>query len=256
MEVTGAVFARMCGVSRATITILRKSGSSKIVVNSAGRIDTDNPVNRIYMEQHQAKMKTKLELCGMENAAHSYDSTLSASAVIPAMSVPATTEQSAGNFAATKKTNTSGTADELLKLPVGQLIRKYGSIDGVEKYSKILTNLTIAAEREQRLQERQMLQIPRDFVKTQLFAYIDQLMNQILDIPESISDQVIAVSLAGGDDVRMKVMHIISDNLTKCISGAKEHITNEMYALKGKYDRQDTVREIVAEQLENIQGAD
>ena len=65
-------------------------------------------------------------------------------------------------------------------------------------------------------------------------------MNQLLDVPEAVCDQVIAVSLAGGNDARINVMHILSDNLTKCIAGAKEHIVEELNALKGRYDKAET----------------
>ena len=86
-----------------------------------------------------------------------------------------------------------------------------------------------------------------------VFGYIDQLINQLLDVPEAICDQVIAVSLAGGNDVRINVMHILSDNLTKSITGAKEHIINELNALKGKYDKAESVAMNLRDQLEEMQ---
>jgi hypothetical protein len=64
-------------------------------------------------------------------------------------------------------------------------------------------------------------------------------MNQLLDVPESICDQIIAIVNSKGDGCRNDIIHVISDNLTRCISGAKEHILSELAGLKNKYDQKD-----------------
>ena len=51
MEVTQSAFANMAGVNRASICIGIKKKS--LVMNSAGKLDTDNPVNRAYLDKHQ-----------------------------------------------------------------------------------------------------------------------------------------------------------------------------------------------------------
>lgn len=287
MEVSAAVFARMCGVSRAAMTHMKKH-SEKLVFNSAGKLDTDNPVNRMYLEQHQAKMKSQLEIRAME-AAVANGGGFGASAVAgelhgsaggfipmgaesagigadgrPAL-VDSGGEASRGNAtfsglpqnvgANVNPMTTARVAGDMLNMTVRQLIMRHGSLDNVEKYSKILRDLSAADEREQRTQEKRMLQIPKDFVVQRIFGYVDQLMNQLLDVPEAVCDQVIAVSLAGGDGVRVSVMHILSDSLTKCISGAKEHITGELNALRGKYDRQADMVQEVAQEIERMSEA-
>ena len=142
-------------------------------------------------------------------------------------------------------------AREMLNLPVGQLVRRFGSVDSIEKYSKILRDLSTADEREQRMQEKRLLQVPKDFVVQRVFGYVDLLMNQLLDVPESVCDQVIATVASNGDNARTQVIHILSDNLTRCISGAKEHILEEIESLRNKYDRQDSMaQDMIQEQLE------
>lgn len=277
-------------MTRAAVSGKKNSGT--LIFNSAGKLDTDNPVNRAYIDRHQAKMKAQIELRRMEAAIASADGFGVSAGVSAGLSAALASQagelarsgadgggfvaqsgggselgnatfadasqgvkgcgdisSSAGPVAMTG----AGKAHEMLSLPVGQLVRRFGSVDAIEKYSKILRDLSTADEREQKTQERRLLQVPKDFVVQRMFGYVDSLMNQLLDVPESVSDQVIAVALAGGDDVRVKVMHILSDNLTRCIAGAKEHIIAELNALKGKYDKAENSVIDLRTQLEEMQ---
>ena len=145
----------------------------------------------------------------------------------------------------------SGSAKDIMNCTMGELLRRFNSIDNIERFSKIIRDLSAAEEREQKLQERRLIQVPKDFVVQRVFGYMDQLMEQLLDVPEAVCDQVIAVSLANGQDKRESVMNILNDNLTRCISGAKSHIVNELTALRSKYDKQENenirLREKLAE---------
>lgn len=280
MKVTTSEFARMCGVSPMAVCKRIQAG---VLVRENKRLDTDNPKNRAYLESHQAKMKSQLEMRQTEaailaGAADSGVPTKDSAGLSVALDSPLAAlarsdvkmdaqkaiqvgelflnhGSECGNISSSAGTVAmagAGKAHEMLSLPVGQLVRRFGSVDAIEKYSKILRDLSTADEREQKTQERRLLQLPKDFVVQRMFGYVDSLMNQLLDVPEAVCDQVIAVSLAGGDGVRVSVMHILSDNLTKCIAGAKEHITSELSALKGKYDRQDDSMLAIQEQLETM----
>lgn len=50
MLISQAELSRMCGVSRPAIC--KASKSDKIILDSDGKIDTDNPVNRSYISRH------------------------------------------------------------------------------------------------------------------------------------------------------------------------------------------------------------
>lgn len=224
MEVIASEFARMAGVS--AMAVSKKIQNGTLIRNSGKKLDTDNPVNRAYLERKQAKLKERIQQRAIEAEA--------------AGTAPAEGLRGSG---------ASGiSAGDMLRLPLGQLVRQFTTVDNIEKYSKILRDLSAADEREQKTQERRLAQIPKDFVVQRLFGYIDNLMNRLLDVPEAVCDQVIAVTMAGGDGVRMSVQHIISDNLTKCIAGAKERVIGELAALKGKYDS-ERAAELRAEDL-------
>lgn len=222
------MFARMAGVSRAAVCTKIKNGT--LILNSGGKLDTDNPVNRAYLDQKKAAIKTNLETQQLEAQALQQ----------PQNSNVRNDSAAAGSGEAGKTTQTQGAAKEALDMTVRELIIKHGSLENVERYSKILQNLTIADERDQKIQERRLLQIPKDFVISRLFNFEDQLMNKLLDVPESICDQVIAIAMASTDTKRQDIINLISDHLSRCIAGSKEHIINELNSLKGKYDKQET----------------
>lgn len=256
------------------MAVSKKIKAGTLVRNSAKKLDTDNAINRAYLENKQAALKNKLKTRELEESVK--NETESKSAAVDAEIYDLKTSFGACNtsfsdapqgvnaqknlspaaaaFSPGKNIFESENKAKLMQdMTIKQLLRTFGTVDNVERYSKILRDLSTADEREQKTQERRLEQIPRDFVVQSLFGYVDQLMNQLLDVPESVCDQIVAVLTAGGDDMRGNVIHILSDNLTRCISGAKEHITNEINGLRGKYEKQDAaVDQLVSEKLEEM----
>jgi hypothetical protein len=235
MEVSKADFARMAGVSKAAIS--KKSKNKRLIVNSAGFIDTDNPVNRMYLEKHQRKAQAKALntgipatpamsgalpgiLPGLSAGATAPGGALSAQPAQPALDVaqlepPAQTAPGAAlsaqpmqpTPAASARRTSAGNitvsagyvtdANRMLNMTLRELLQNYNGLDGVEKYAKILKDLMAADERAQRIQERRRLQIPKDFVISRLFGYLNQQNSRLLDLPESMADQVIALAQTG-----------------------------------------------------------
>lgn len=256
MEVSASEFARMCGVSAMAVSKKIKNGT--LIRNSGKKLDTDNPVNRRYLERKQKKIKAQLEMQAIENAAT--DAAGGTPAALPSSLEQEAASQVAGSTVyraerrpAQELKNQIAASDHksrmMMDMTIAELLRTFGTMDNIEQFSKIQRDLSAADEREQRTQEKRLLQIPKDFVVQKVFGYVDLLMNQLLDVPESVCDQVIAVALSGGDEARLNVMRILSDNLTKVISGAKDHIIGELNSLKGKYDKQDSSTAAVAEKL-------
>lgn len=221
MEVKAAEFARMAGVSRMAISGKIKNGT--LILNSGGKLDTDNPLNRAYLDKHREKQKAALQAKELER-------TLNQATALP---LPErNTKEDLKQVPAQNK------AASMLNMTIGDLIKHYGDVKGIGDYAKILRDLTAADEREQKTQERRMLQIPKDFVVARLFSFIDQLMNKLLDVPEAVSDQVIALALSSDEGTRrQEVINVLSDNLTRCIAGCKERIISELNGLKSKYDK-------------------
>lgn len=217
MEVTQAEFARMAGVSR--VAIHKKIENKTLIINSGKMLDTDNPVNRAYLDKKQNKQK----FANMTLSAAEMTTSVSSPRPVQTVMMPAPMPVADTNIPA-----------ELLGLTLRELFQRFGSFQGLQDYVKILKDLTTADEKTQRLEERRQLQIPKDFVVARLFGFLNQLSNKILDVPDSMADQVIALVKSESD--RAKIVTYMRDVLSRCIGGAKENIINELNSLKGKYD--------------------
>lgn len=249
MEVKAAEFARMAGVSRMAISGKIKNGT--LVLNSGGKLDTDNPVNRAYLDKKREKQKSALQLKELERDLE--ETTQAAAERHSARVLPFSGDGEA------KQGQSQGKAATMLNMTIQELIMQYGDLKGIGEYAKILRDLTVADEREQKTQERRMLQVSKDFVVSRLFSFYDQLMNKLLDVPESVADQIIALVLSEDEGKRrQEIINVLSDNLTRCIGGCKEHIISELNGLKGKYDKLEddsaTVIADLSDKLDSLQG--
>lgn len=290
MEVRQADFARMAGVS--AVAINKKVRNGTLILNSAGFLDTDNPMNRVYLDAHRVRLREKLALEDVARSARgSVPPVLGdpASGVVPAYGdvarsarggvTPATTggagavvgegshertphrrrpqkasrsEMSRAwselNGAYASACRQDATVHDYLSMPVGELVRRHGTVEGVEKYVRILRDLTTADEREQRTQERRATLIPREFVTQRIFGYLGQLSNKLLDIPESVCDQLVAV-VRSGEDPRSRVIAVLGDNISRAIAGAKEQVASELSAYKGG---PESLMDELAEKIERL----
>lgn len=232
------MFARMCAVSKAQISQKIKAGN--LILNSGKKIDTDNPVNRAYLEKRQDKIRVGVTAASLEQKA----------AAMSSAQTVALDSAAAGMLSSASAVSLS--AGDMLNLSVGQLVRRFGNVNGVEKYAKILRDLSSADERDQKRQERRGELVSRDFVSQRLFGFVNQILGQLLDVPESIVDELIATVNSGGEDMRGQLIHIVGDNLTKIISGAKEKILSELDGYRAKSSVGDITRELIEEQLDAI----
>lgn len=227
MEVKQGTFATMCGVSRAAVCT--KIKNKTLIVNSAGMLDTDNPVNRAYLDKKQGQRRSADFGLGIEH-------TGAAAKPVDYFEMSQT-----------------GTAGEMLNMTIRELVSKYGSMANVEKYVKILRDLTAADEKDQRIQERRLIQIPKDFVQSSVTSLLETLMNKLLDLPERIADQAIAFVQADVDTARQKIILLLNDNISAAIADSKNQINNKIQNMKGKYSQEDSLRDIISESMEKAE---
>ncbi|GHU41110.1 hypothetical protein FACS1894190_08820 [Spirochaetia bacterium] len=77
-----------------------------------------------------------------------------------------------------------------------------------------------------------------------LFSYIDVLMRQLMEYPESVMDAFVARVLSEGADCRGELVSMMRDGLGRIIAGAKDQVIKELNSLKGKYTGNDKIDEI------------
>lgn len=220
MEVTPAEFARQAFVSRQSINGKIKNGT--LIINSAGKMDTDNPINRAYLEKHRNQLQQ--------------DAATEAFLQKQKIEIQAAAEKSANDLLENIQNNNQISAAELQGMTLGEIVRKFGNLEGIDRFVKLQKDLVTIEEKNQRLQEKRLQQLPRDFVIARLFGFQQQQASRVLDVPEAGADQIIAMVLANPDGCRQKIIEYMRDLLSRAIGGAKEHVINELSSLRAKYD--------------------
>lgn len=195
-------------------------------------LDTDNPVNRSYLNKKQIEVQTE------------------AAAFVSTQKIEPVVQLSSSSRTSVVKSD--NVAKDMLDMTLREIVQTYGDMSGVERYVKVLKDLTTADEKTQRLQERRLVQIPRDFVVGKIFGFLNSLTNKILDVPESIADQMIALVQSDPDNCRQKIVTYTRDVLSRAIGGSKEKIIDELNGLKGKYEDQDELSVKIDEIYEQV----
>ena len=240
MEVLPAEFARQAGVTRQSICAKIKKGT--LIQNSAGKLDTENPVNAGYL----AMKRRQLEETQAANAA-----LIAQSGGVDVKSTGGQTHTIQKPFVEQTAARAIGVPAELLTLTLKELVMRYSGVLPLEKHAKILKILVESAEKEQRIKERRLTLVDKDFVVSRLFQFMDNLMVQLLEYPESAADNLVAQVLADTETARKTVANAMKTDLSKILAGAKEHIIQELNGLKHKY-HDDSTADTIADLKQEI----
>jgi hypothetical protein len=227
MEVKPAEFARMAGVSRPSIS--EKIKNKTLIVNAAGMLDTENPVNSAYIAKHRQKRAEAEAVDYIKSGGVSgpISPEVSPAKLSQAVPVPAMDDF--------KLSQLAGVPRELLNMSLRELVIKFPGISNIERYAKILAQITAAAEKDQRMQERNLSLIPKDFVVSRIFIFLETLAKQALEYPDSAADKIIALSRSGGENIRTEIIETMREGIGRVLSGSKDQIVSELKTLKSKY---------------------
>ena len=223
MEVLPAEFARQAGVTRQSVCAKIKKGT--LIQNSAGKLDTENPVNAGYLAAKRRQQEEAQAITG--SIATKQTGGIQSPVLHRSLPDPVAA-------------NAIGVPAELLNLTLKELVMRYSGILPLEKHAKILKILVESAEKEQRIKERRLMLVDKDFVVSRIFQYVDNLMVQLLEYPESTADDIIARVLAEKEAARHTVIETMKNGLSKIIANAKEQVISELNGLKHKYHEDDT----------------
>jgi len=224
MEVKPAEFARMADVTRQSV--YSKIKNHTLIVNAAGLLDSDNPINARYLADQRRK---KGGLAPAQHPPASADNQSGDGAAPPYPGPPPLLKGDAGIAAE------AGVPQELLDLPLRDLIIRFGGLYGLERQAKILQQITAANDRHQKTQERGLKLIPKDFVQGTTIQFLKTLARQILEYPEGAADELIAKVQAHGADAKPEIIQVLRGGLGRIIAGAKEEVIRDLEILKGKY---------------------
>jgi len=223
MKFRPANFAKQAGVSKQAVHA--KIKNKTLVVDDAGFLDADNPINSAYISDSRRKTRNIVPF-----------PVPGAPAPIAANSAPlpggvAPTPMTEADIAAAAGV----TATELLNYTLRDVVIKFSGIYNLEKHARTLRDITMAADKEMRMQERSLRLIPKDFVTSRVFPFLNMLMKQLIEYPEAVADNVVSKVLADGPGAREAVILIIRDGLSRIIAKSKEQVIKELDSLRSRH---------------------
>jgi AmiR/NasT family two-component response regulator len=148
----------------------------------------------------------------------------------------------------------TGLPRKLLSMTIRELVVKFKGMEGMERYIKSLKDLTIAEAQDQKTQERRLQLVEKDFIISHVFAFNDFLLKQLLEFPESIVDEVVALVMSEGLEARASVRNLIVSGAGKIIKGAKSQILDNLSTLAVKYQKEDSLNERLERIEEKLEG--
>jgi hypothetical protein len=228
MKLKPADFAREAGVSRQAIST--KIKNKTLVVDAAGFMDTDNPINSAYISDPD---RSRRKAAAFPTIPAASPALAVPPAAAPGLSATVGSRSDADIAAA------AGTAVEMLSMTIRELVMAHAGVQGIERYTKILRDLTATAEREQRTREHGLKLIEKDFVTSRVFAFVDSVCKQIIEYPEAAADAIIAKIMSEGPEARPSVVSMMQEALGRIIAETKNQIIKELDSLKGKYQKEE-----------------
>ena len=183
-------------------------------------MDTDNPINSAYISDPGRKArKTALSASPVPGAAPgsgpapppvpSTDAEIAAAAMVPSA--------------------------DLLNYTLREVVVRFGGIYALEKHAKTLRDLTLTAEKEQRMDERSMRLVSKDLVMSGVMAYLNYLNRQLIEYPEMAADKIVPKIVSDGPNARDEVILTMRDGISRIIAGAKDRAIKELNGLQGRH---------------------
>jgi hypothetical protein len=233
MEYKQVDFCRAYGLKPSTVSMAIKSGA--LQKNTAGLIDDENTLNKVFLAKHRLKA----------NADALADDGKNAERLMKQIDFSTLDDYAIAEHA--------GLPQKLLGMTIRELVVKHRGLSGLGEYIKMLRDLAAADEKDQKTQERRLQLIEKDFVIDHIFQYIDMLMRQLLEWPEGAADGIIALVQSEGMAARHDVSRLIEKGIMDIIKDSKAQVTKEMSGLRAKYQDDDKLDEVKAV-IEEVMG--
>lgn len=254
MIITQIKLSELTHCSRANISQHVKK--QNLILDSEKKIDTENPVNSNWLRSrginpqtlesivgpeaenirkskvknpngHEGKLKKKVETQKVK-----------ARSEFPELPQGLNQEQ---QILSTDFEQLTGLPERLSNLTLKQLCLQYGSQMQLKGYVDILNALMSAMKRDVDIQEKRRALIEKDFVSAHLFQFLDVMINQIFDYPESAIDEFISEIKSDEKKARLKIPEKMRKDFSKIINEAKKNITRQIKKLNERHaDESDT----------------
>ncbi|MDD5353061.1 MAG: hypothetical protein PHS93_07880 [Candidatus Omnitrophica bacterium] len=259
-EIIPAQLAKILNLKRQAVYMAIRRGN--IDLNSGGMIDTKNTKNQSWLISHG------LSEISIQSALDAIHQTTKSNPKIKAQSnqLPEIREKtkekpitiqpqqieaiekyignnqtqsgpSDTNIDAAQFEDVTGLPERMMNLTLYELVKRYGGPMNLESWSKILQRLMGAMSQDQKIQERRLTLIEKDFVISRLLQYLETLSNRLFDYTESAPIDFISLVKAGGENIEIEIKKKMRKDFSISIKDTKEALTRELESLKKKYEK-------------------
>lgn len=133
--------------------------------------------------------------------------------------------------------NITGLPARMMNMSLKNLVIKYGTRPEIEKYVKILNMLFQNAEKDNKIKEKRIELIEKDFCTARLFQYLEVLNNRLLDYADYIVDKIISMTLADKDTASIKGKTEMKKDMSIQIKESQSKILFELESLLSKHEK-------------------
>jgi hypothetical protein len=234
MEYKQADFCKTYGIEPSTVSKAIKRGA--VQMNAAGLIDDEHTLNKVFLAKHRLKSTNEALADDGKNTER----------IVSQIDFAALDDEEIAKHAELPR--------KLLGMTIGELVKKFRGLDGIERYIKMLRDLVAAEEKDQKTQEHRLRLVEKDFIIASVMQFLDVLMKQLLEWPDGVADGIIAAVQSEGEASRRDVVSLMEKGLAEIIKDAKGQVIKEINSLRAKYQEKDDlseqVREAVAEAID------
>lgn len=251
-EVNQSQLSKITGVSRQAVSSAIKR--DLLIINSGGKLDTQNPKNLKwlkgkgksendvirYLEEILKKDKKKNKKIPKSNPLTKIRKKNNKNDIpidkINTLEKYIDKSQDK-DFDEIEFENISGLPAKMMKLTLYQLVINYGGPMMLDSWSKILQRLMSASEKDQKIQERRLELIEKDFFISKIFKYLEVLSNMLFDYAKSSPAGFISLVKSGIENIEFEIEKKTSKDFSIMIRDTKENISRELENLKKKYQK-------------------
>lgn len=260
-EISQSVFAKIAGVKRQAVYMAVKRGI--VIINSAKLIDTENKKNITWLRHHGKseldvnqylneilekekkikekkirsnpipKIREKIKKKQVQIKSEKIEKIQKY--IEPKPEIIMKNPEEKKDFDEIDFESITGLPARMMKLNLKQLVMRYGGPMMLDSFSKILQRLMSANEKDQKIQERRLELIEKDFVISRLFLYLETLSNRLFDYTENIPIGIIALVNSGIDNMEFRIKEKMRKDFSNLIRDAKENVNRELENIKNKY---------------------
>ena len=138
----------------------------------------------------------------------------------------------------------TGLPSEFMRKTIEELIFEYDEPATLKLWVEIYYKILQSQERAQKIKERDLELIEKDFVMKYISKYLELLNRTLLDYPESAIDNLIALAKTENKNIRVTLIEDMTKDVSRMLEETRELIKRELKELIYKYESKNESEEV------------